>query len=76
MDRNPRALNPDVTVRTRGIMEKCNFCIQRVREAKWAAKSQNRKLRDGEIRTACESVCSTDAIVFGNLKDPNSRLVF
>ena len=74
MDRNPRALNPDITVRTRGVMEKCTFCVGRIREAKWAAKSQNRKVRDGEIRTACESVCSTDAIVFGNLKDPNSRI--
>ena len=60
-------------MRTRG-NGKCTFCVGRIREAKWVAKSQNRKARDGEIRTACESVCSTDAIVFGNLKDPNSRI--
>lgn len=73
-DRNLRALNPDVTVRTRGVMEKCNFCFSRIREAKHNAKVQGRKVIDGEIRTACEQVCPSDAIVFGNLKDPGSRV--
>ena len=55
-------------------MEKCNFCFQRIREAKHVAKVQNRTIVDGEIRTACEQVCPSDAIVFGNLKDPESRV--
>jgi molybdopterin-containing oxidoreductase family iron-sulfur binding subunit len=73
-DRNIRALNPDVTVRTRGVMEKCNFCFQRVRDAKHTAKSEGRKVFDKEIKVACEQVCPSDAIVFGNLKDPGSRV--
>ena len=74
MDRNPRALNPDVTVRTRGIMEKCTFCVQRIRDAKHNAKQQERAVVDGEIRTACQTACPSDAITFGNLLDPNSRI--
>lgn len=72
--RNPRALNPDVTVRTRGIMEKCTFCVQRVRDAKHKAKADNRKVREGDIKTACQQACPSDAIIFGDLKDPTSRV--
>ena len=73
-DRMPRAMNPDVTVRTRGVMEKCNFCIQRVRQAKFVAKEQGRLIRDGEVLSACAQVCPSDAITFGNLKDQGSRV--
>jgi molybdopterin-containing oxidoreductase family iron-sulfur binding subunit len=73
-DRMPRALNPEVTVRTRGVMEKCNFCVQRLRQAKYSAKEQNRSVRDLEVMTACAQVCPSDAITFGNLKDQGSRV--
>ena len=73
-DRMPRALNPEVTVRTRGVMEKCNFCAQRVRQAKYVAKEQGRLIRDGEFVVACAQVCPSDAITFGNLKDRGSRV--
>jgi len=67
-------LNPGVTVRRRGIMEKCNFCIQRIVTGEDRAKSENRNLEDGEIIPACAQACPTDAIVFGRLDDPNSRV--
>ena len=67
-------LNPDVTVRSKGVMEKCNLCLQRINDAKDDAKDENRKVRDGEIRPACEQACSCDAITFGDLNDPKSKL--
>jgi molybdopterin-containing oxidoreductase family iron-sulfur binding subunit len=67
-------LNPDVTVRSRGVMEKCTFCVQRIQEGKLTAKKENRRPVDGEIKTACASSCSTGAITFGDLNDPKSEV--
>jgi molybdopterin-containing oxidoreductase family iron-sulfur binding subunit len=67
-------LNPDVTVRTRGIMEKCTFCVQRVRRVEIDAQAEGRIPADGEIQPACVQTCPTDALIFGNLNDPDSRV--
>ena len=67
-------LNPDVTVRSRGVMEKCSFCVQNVQMAKLNAKIENRKLKDGDATTACAKACPSNAIVFGDRNDPNSRI--
>jgi len=67
-------LNPDVTVRQTGVMEKCSFCVQRIQKAKLDAKAEGRLVEDGEVQTACMQSCPTQAIVFGNLKDPESRV--
>jgi MoCo/4Fe-4S cofactor protein with predicted Tat translocation signal len=66
--------NPDVSVRSRGVMEKCSYCSQRIQEVKIAADKENREIRDGEIRTACQQSCPTDAIIFGNINDKASRV--
>ncbi|HXW92647.1 MAG TPA: 4Fe-4S dicluster domain-containing protein [Terriglobales bacterium] len=66
-------LNPEVTVRSRGVMEKCSMCVQRIQSAKTAALQAQRSVRDGDIQTACQQACPTQAIVFGDLKDLNSR---
>lgn len=68
------ALNPDVTVRTRGVMEKCTFCVHRIKAGRQVARMEERELKDGDVKTACEQSCPTGAIVFGDMNDPNSRV--
>lgn len=66
--------NPDVSIRSRGVMEKCSYCIQRIQEAKITADKAGRALQDGEVITACQQACPTSAIIFGNVNDPDSKV--
>jgi molybdopterin-containing oxidoreductase family iron-sulfur binding subunit len=68
------AQNPDVTMRFRGVMEKCTYCVQRVREVGQEARNQNRKIRDGEVQTACQQACPAEAIEFGDVSDPDTEV--
>ncbi len=67
-------LNPEVTVRQRGVMEKCTFCIQRIRQVQHQARRENRPVRDGEVQPACVQTCPAGVFTFGNLLDPNSKV--
>lgn len=73
-DLGKMVLNPDVTVRARGVMEKCSMCVQRIQAGKLQAKRENRRMVEGDIDMACATACSTDAMIFGDLNDPNSKI--
>ena len=66
--------NPDVTVRSRGVMEKCTYCVQRINEPRSRRRKKSRRIHDGEIVTACQQACPTQAITFGDLNDPKSKV--
>jgi len=66
--------NPDVTVRSRGVMEKCTYCVQRITQARIAAEKEDRAIREGEVLTACQQACPTEAIIFGDINNPDSAV--
>ena len=66
--------NPEVTLRSRGVMEKCTFCVQRIEAGRQKAKTENRRIGDDDIRTACQDACGSDAIIFGDMNNPESRV--
>ena len=73
-DLGKMVLNPDVTVRSRGVMEKCSFCVQKIQQGKLVARSEKRELKDGDVSTACSTACPTGAITFGDVNDKNSDI--
>ncbi len=73
-DLGKMVLNPDVTVRARGVMEKCTFCVQRIQSGKLEAKKESRRPVDADVQTACAKACPSDALVFGDMKDPESKI--
>ncbi len=73
-DTEKMAFNPDVTVRSRGVMEKCTYCVQRIERARIDSRLADRRIRDGEVLTACQQACPTEAIVFGDLNDPGAKV--
>jgi molybdopterin-containing oxidoreductase family iron-sulfur binding subunit len=68
------SVNPNVTLRGRGVMEKCSMCVQRINAARITAKKEDRTIRDGEIQTACQQACPTHTIIFGNISDPQAEV--
>ena len=66
--------NPDVTVRGRGVMEKCTYCVQRINHSRIKAKKEDRQIKDGEVVTACQQACPTNAIVFGDMMRPENKV--
>jgi len=73
-DLGKMVLNPDVNVRSRGVMEKCSMCIQKTQKTILDAKREGRTIQDGEFQTACSAACNTGAMVFGDVNDPNSQV--